>query len=29
VANLLDGKATAHGLEIELGAWDLAIVEER
>jgi len=28
-ANLLDGKATAHGLEIELGAWDLAIVEER
>ena len=27
--NLLDGKAAAHGQEIELGAWDLAIVEER
>jgi beta-galactosidase len=28
-SNLLDGKAAAHGQEIELGAWDLAIVEER
>jgi len=27
--NLLGGKAAAHGQEIELGAWDLAIVEER
>ncbi len=27
--NLLDGKAMTHGQEIVLGAWDLAIVEER
>jgi len=27
--NLLDGKAAARGQEIELAAWDLAIVEER
>jgi beta-galactosidase len=27
--DLLDGKAAARGQEIEIGAWDLAIVEER
>jgi beta-galactosidase len=27
--DLLDGQAAAHGQEIELGAWDVAIVEER
>jgi len=27
--DLLDGKAAAHGQEIEIGPWDLAIVEER
>jgi beta-galactosidase len=27
--DLLDGKSAPHGQEIEIGAWDLAIVEER
>jgi beta-galactosidase len=27
--DLLEGKAVAHGQEIEIGPWDLAIVEER